>query len=89
MSVFLKITSIFLKIMSIFLELQLAYYRNGIWKVIKRKLKPSIMQLVADKDNSINPKTVIRPDWGRIAFSMRQIKLKAREPMLPCLLSPF
>ena len=89
MSVFLKITSIFLKIMSIFLELQHAYYRNGTWKVIKRKLKPPISQLVADKDNSINPKTVIRPDLDRIAFSMRQIKLKAREPMLPCLLSPF
>jgi hypothetical protein len=89
MSVFLKIMSIFLKIMSIFLELQLAYYRNGTWKVIKRKLKPSISQLVADRDNSINPKTVIRLDWGGIAFSMRQIKLKAREPTLPCLLSPF
>ena len=62
MTVFLKITSIFLKIMSIFLELQHAYYRNGTWKVIKRKLKPSIMQFVADKDNSINPKTVIRQD---------------------------
>ena len=63
MTVFLKIMTVFLKIMSVFLELQLAYYRNGTWKVIKRKLKSPITQLVADKDNSIPPKLSLGPIW--------------------------